>query len=70
MCTIRFQFSFCLNTIKILNALYSGYFLHLLLLHHGDIESNPGPKKGQIKYLPCRYWNFNSLLAQNMCKIS
>ena len=30
--TIRFQFVCCVNTIKILNVLYSGYFLHLLLL--------------------------------------
>ena len=56
--------------IKILNVLYSSYFLHLLLLQHGDIESNPGPKKEQIKYLSCCHWNVNSLLAQNMCKIS
>ena len=55
---------YCLNTIEILNALYSGYFLHLLLLQHGDIESNPGPKKEQIKYLSCCHWNVNSLLAQ------
>ena len=56
--------------IKIFNVLYSSYFLHLLLLQHGDIESNPGPKKEQIKYLSCCHWNVNSLLAQNMCKIS
>ena len=61
---------YCLNTIKILNVLYSSYFLHLLLLQHGDIESNSGPKKEQIKYLSCCHWNVNSLLAQNMCKIS
>ena len=56
--------------IKILNVLYSSYFLHLLLLQHGNIESNPGPKKEQIKYLTCCHWNVNSLLGQNMCKIS
>ena len=62
---------FCfVNTIKIFYVLYSCYFLHLLLLQHGDIESNPGPKKEQIKYISCCHWNVNSLLAQNMCKIS
>ena len=45
-------------------------FLHLLLLQHRDIESNHGPKKGKIKYLSFCYWNINSSLAQNMCKIS
>ena len=59
-----------LNIIKILNVLYSGYFLHLLLLQHGDIESNPGPKKEEIKYISCCHWNVNSTLAQNTCKIS
>ena len=56
--------------MKILNVLYSGYFLHLLLLQHGDIESNPGPKKEQIKYLSCCHGNVDSVLAQNMCNIS
>ena len=41
----------CINTIKILYVLYSFYFLHLLLLQHGDIESNSGTKKEQIKYI-------------------
>ena len=60
----------CVNNITILYALYCCYFIHLLLLQHGDIESNPGPKKEQIKYISCCHWNVNSLLAQNMCKIS
>ena len=40
------------------------------MLQHGDFESNPGPKKEQIKYISCCHWNVNSLLAQNMCEIS
>ena len=49
----------------------SGYFLHLLLLQHGDKEStNPGPRNEQtIKNLSCCYWNVNSLLAHNVAKI-
>ena len=42
----------------------------LFLLQHGDIESNPGPEKEQIKSISCCHWNVHSLLAQNMCKIS
>ena len=60
----------CVNTIKIISVLYSDYFLQLLLLQHGDIESNPGLKKEQIKYISSCHWNVNSLLAQNMCNIS
>ena len=49
-----------------------GYFIHLLLLllQHGDIESNPGPKNKQVNNLSCCHWNVNSLLAQNLSKIS
>ena len=32
-----------LNTISSFNGLYFMYFLHLLLLQHGDIDRNPGP---------------------------
>ena len=42
-----------LNTIGFFNVLHFAYFLHLLLLQHGDIEKNPGPKTGQIKNLSC-----------------
>ena len=61
---------FILPKYAILNVVYSGYFLHLLLLQHEDTESNSGPKKEQIKYLPCCHWNVNSFLAQNMSQIS
>ena len=55
---------YCLNTAF-------GYFLHLLLLQHGDIESNPGPRNEEtIKNLSCCHWNVNTLLAQNLAKIS
>ena len=38
---------------------------------HADIETNPGPqKKKKIKNLSCCYWNVNSLIAQNLFKIS
>ena len=59
-----------LNTISSFSVLYFLYFLHLLLLQHGDIERNPGPQKGQIKYLSCCHWNVNCLVAQNLSKIT
>ena len=33
-------------------------------------ESNPGPEGEQIRYLSFCHCSGNSLLAQNMCKIS
>ena len=54
-----------------MNEVVCGYFLHLPLLQHGDIESNPGPRNEQNnKNLPCCHWNVNSLLAHNLTKIS
>ena len=42
----------------------------LLFLQHGDIESNPRPKNKQVNNISCCHWNINSLLAQNLSKIS
>ena len=36
-------------------------FLVLLLLSHGDIEVNPGPKRKLSKLSYC-HWNVNSIL--------
>ena len=50
------------------NRKYS-LFYQILLLLHGDVETNPGPNK---KYKPftCCHWNVNSLTAHNMVKLS
>ena len=50
------------NIINFVNVLSIGYFIHLLLLllQHGDIESNLGPKNKQINNLSCCHWNVNS----------
>ena len=66
----QLPFSYYLNIIKTIIVVLSGYFLHLLLLQHGDIESNPGPRNNQIKNLSCCHWNVNSLLPQNFSKVS
>ena len=36
----------------------------VLLLSHGNIEFNPGPKRSISKY-SCCHWNLNSILAHN-----
>ena len=48
----------------LLNFFYS-LFYQILLLLHGDVETNPGPNK---KYKPftCCHWNVNSLTTRNM----
>ena len=48
---------------KFINFNYLSVFL--LLVQHGDIEINPGPKKEKPKYFSCCYWNVTSLLAHN-----
>ena len=50
--------------------MYFMFFLHLLLLQHGDIERNPGLQSGQIKNLLCCQWNANCLVAQTLSKIT
>ena len=43
--------------ITFIDVLYSTYYLHILLLQHGDIEINPGPPKEKLKSLSCFHWN-------------
>ena len=46
-------------------------FFALLLLCHGDVESNPGPKKsGNCQPLKFCHWNLNSILSENCFKAS
>ena len=60
------------NIINLINVLSIDYFIRLLLLflQHGGIESNPGKKKKEFNSLSCCDWNVNSLVAQNLSKIS
>ena len=57
-------------TFTFIGVVYSTYFLNILLLQHGDIETNPGPQKEKTKNLSCCHWNVNSLIAHNLFKIS
>ena len=50
-----------LNHIKNLNF----FFTALLLITYGDIETNPGPKSKNSKYVSCCHWNVNSILTHD-----
>ena len=45
-------------------------FIFALLLCHGDIEINPGPKKLKKISLSVCHWNLNSLSAYNFSKLT
>ena len=45
-------------------------FIFALLLCHGDIEINPGPKKFKKNSLSVCQWNLNSLSAHNFSKLT
>ena len=67
----QMSYSYYLNTVTVVNVVASGYFLHLLLLQHGDIESNPGPMNEQTnENFSCCHANVSSLLAHSLAKIS
>ena len=52
-----------LNNIEFMISYFLPIILLLLLLLHGDIESNPGPKKKQQTYFSFCPWNVNCLVA-------
>ena len=66
----QIPFLYCLNTIETVNVLYSGYIFFSTLFQYGEIGNNPGPRTEKINYLLCCHWNDNSLLTQEMSKIS
>ena len=53
-----------LNHVKNLNFQFV-FFLALLPITHGDIETNPGPKSKNSKYFSCCHWNVTSILAHD-----
>ena len=60
--------SYFLQCCLILN-----YFIVLslnLILQHGDIETNPGPRGKHSQYFSFCHWNLNSLPPQNYAKVS
>ena len=51
-------------------AIITLIFIFALLLCHGDIEINPGPKKLKKYSLSVCHWNPNSLSAHNFSKLT
>ena len=49
---IKRSFTNFLYITSFIDVVYSTYFLHILLLQHGDIETNPGPQKEKLKIYP------------------
>ena len=58
-----------LDIRKILTIFLYSIFSRMLIMQHGDIESNPGPSK-KHRPLTCCHWNVNSLTAHKMIKKS
>ena len=48
---IKRYFTNFLYITSFIDVVYSSYFLHILLLQHGDIETNTGPQKEKTKNL-------------------
>ena len=46
---IKRSFTNYLYITSFIDVVYSTYFFHILLLQHGDIETNPGPQKKKKK---------------------
>ena len=59
-----------LNNIEIFISYFLPLIFFLLLLLHGDIESNPGPKKKEQTYFSLCHLNVNSLVAHKNSFIS
>ena len=52
-----------LNNIETFISYFLPLIFFLLVLLHGDTESNPGPKKKEQTYFSLCHWNVNSLVA-------
>ena len=58
------KYSNCLKALTIFLTFYST-IIFLLLVQHGDIKINPGPREKQLKYFLGCCWKVNSLLAHD-----
>ena len=64
-----FSHANCFPKVRyVINYLYY-FFCSRILLTHGDVETNPSPKKYH-SYFSCCHWNVNSLIAHNKLKVS
>ena len=67
--TNKFSHSNCFPKVRCVISYLYYFFCSLILLTHGDVETNPGPKKSH-SYFSCCHWNVNSLIAHNKLKVS
>ena len=62
---IKLSIGKCDLKVVIVMLCFFAAFAFLLLLKHGDVEINPGPKKKEARFFSCFHWNVNSILAHN-----
>ena len=63
--TIKLSIDTCDLKVVIIMSCFFAAFAFLLLLKHGDVEINPGPKKKEARFFSCFHWNVNSILGHN-----
>ena len=59
-----------LNICWLLVNFFAYLFLPSKLCEHGDIETNPGPRKISPRSFSICHWNLNSINAHNFAKVS
>ena len=59
----------CFPKVRSVISYFYYFFCFLILVTHGDIETNPVPKKSQ-SYFSCCHWSNYSLTTHNMLKVS
>ena len=62
---IKLTIGQCDLKVVIVMLFFFAALAFLLLLKHGDVEINPGPKKKEARFFSCLHWNVNSILAYN-----
>ena len=65
----KFSHSNCFPKVRCVLSYRYYFFCSLILLIHGDVGTNPGPKKSHL-YFSCCHWDANSLIPHNMLKVS
>ena len=62
---IKLSIGKCDLKVVIVMLCFFAAFAFLLLLKHGDVEINSGPKKKEARFFSCFHCNVNSILAHN-----
>ena len=65
----KFSHSTCFPKVRSVISYLYYFFCSLILLTHGDVKTNTGPKKSH-SYFSCCHWNVNSQIAHNKLKVS